>query len=377
MRRRFASEALRETGRFICFAAKRPCIVAAQLRFAAEWLFFVAGGLRLAGEGLSPHIAARSTGVSFRKLAPPGVGVRDHVFEAVLGFPAEHAAGEVVGCDEARGVAGPARADGVWDGADDLFDGRDDLADAMAFAGPEIDDGRAIAFEGGEVGFGEVGDVDVVANAGSVRGRVVVSEDGEGRPESHGGEDGEGDEVLFGFVVFAEVAVGVGPGCVEVPEGDGFDSVGLGVAVEEPLDDEFGFAVGAFGACGVAFGDGDAVRLAIDGRAAAEDDLFELVFGEVEELDGAVDVVPVVLVGVLDALPDADGAREEHEVGGPVVEECEFDVAPVGDVALAEGAVDDGGAVSCAEIVEDDVIDAPFFEELCDVGADEPGASND
>jgi hypothetical protein len=129
--------------------------------------------------------------------------------------------------------------------------------------------------------------------------------------------------------------------------------------LEEALDDEFGLSVGAFGASRVAFGDGYAVGLAVDCRAAAEDDLFEFVFGDVEELDGAEDVVPVVLVGVFDAFSDADGPGEEHDVGGSVMEECEFDVSAVGDVALSEGAVDDCGAVSGGEIVENDVFDAP------------------
>jgi hypothetical protein len=59
------------------------------------------------------------------------------------------------------------------------------------------------------VGFGEVRDVDVVADAGSVGGGVVVAEDGEGGLDSHGGEDGEGDEVLLGLVLFADFDVGV------------------------------------------------------------------------------------------------------------------------------------------------------------------------
>jgi hypothetical protein len=71
---------------------------------------------------------------AFRVLLSPGVGVRDHVFECVLGLPAERAAGEVVGCDEARGVSGSSWADGVGDGADDLLDGCDDFADAVSCA---------------------------------------------------------------------------------------------------------------------------------------------------------------------------------------------------------------------------------------------------
>jgi len=60
----------------------------------------------------------------------------------------------------------------------------DDLADAEAFAVAQVEDQAALGdrglFQGAEsqkVGIGQVGDVDVVADAGSVGSRVVFAED--------------------------------------------------------------------------------------------------------------------------------------------------------------------------------------------------------
>ncbi len=57
--------------------------------------------------------------------------------------------------------------------------------------------------EGEQVGVGEVGDVDVVADAGAVVGGVVVAEDLDGGAAAEGDVEDEGDEVRFGLMGFA------------------------------------------------------------------------------------------------------------------------------------------------------------------------------
>ena len=57
--------------------------------------------------------------------------------------------------------------------------------------------------EGEQVGLGEVGDVDVVADAGAVGGRVVVAEDGDRLAAALGDLEDERDQVRLGVVALA------------------------------------------------------------------------------------------------------------------------------------------------------------------------------
>ncbi len=99
-------------------------------------------------------------------------------------------------------------------GADDLRDrvpgdlahGLDDLADREAVAVAEVADevfARGRGLEGQQVGVGQVGDVDVVAYAGAVRGRVVVAVDGDRVALALGDLEDEGDQVGLGVVALA------------------------------------------------------------------------------------------------------------------------------------------------------------------------------
>ena len=87
--------------------------------------------------------------------------------------------------------------------------------------GTEIDRDAVAAAEqvphGGHVRIREIGDVDIVANGGTVRGRVVAAEDGDFVEMAQGGKDCPRDEVRLGFVALADLAVGVAATGVEVP----------------------------------------------------------------------------------------------------------------------------------------------------------------
>ena len=66
-----------------------------------------------------------------------------------------------------------------------------------------------------KVGGGEVGHVDVVADAGAVRRRVVGAEYGDGAAAAERGVDQQRDEVGFGVVVLADAPLWVHAGSVE------------------------------------------------------------------------------------------------------------------------------------------------------------------
>src|SRR5580692_11436 len=109
-----------------------------------------------------------------------GPGVRDDVVQGRAGrVPAQLTPGLVARGDRGGRVAGAARRQLDRDGVAGNLAGRlDDLPDAVAVAVAQVVDlvpARLDRLEGEEVRGGQVGDVNVVADAGAVRGRVVVA----------------------------------------------------------------------------------------------------------------------------------------------------------------------------------------------------------
>lgn len=119
------------------------------------------------------------------------------------------------------GVAGPAAGDDDRHRlAGDATDGVDDLFDRMPAAGPDIVGDAACleVVQGEDVGLGQVGHVDVVADAGAIGGRIVGAEQLEGRAPAERRVDGERDQVCFRIMVFAQSAVRVRACGVEVAQ---------------------------------------------------------------------------------------------------------------------------------------------------------------
>ena len=121
--------------------------------------------------------------VVFRIGLPCCPGGLHDVFHAVLCVPAHLFVDALRGTDQVRRIARATAHDGLLERqAGDLLDLIDDLAHGGAFAGADIE-GVVLALvavqilQGGDVGVGQIGDVDVVAHAGAVRSRVVVAED--------------------------------------------------------------------------------------------------------------------------------------------------------------------------------------------------------
>ena len=117
--------------------------------------------------------------------------------------------------DQHRGVALTPRGDaaGHVEARHPLFHRIHDLPNRESASGAEIDRDAVPAAEqvtdGGHVRIREVGDVDVVAYGGAVRGRQVVAENGDLIEVHQGGEDSPRDEMGFGIVALTDLAVRV------------------------------------------------------------------------------------------------------------------------------------------------------------------------
>jgi hypothetical protein len=123
-------------------------------------------------------------------VAFPGQRGPDHFLKAVVGrLPTQDVTDAVGAGDKGGGITGPARGIGDRQGiADHLFDRTQDLADGEATAVSAVHQQVAAVgnqmTERQDMGVGQIGNVDIVADAGTVRGRIIGAVDGNPIPQA-------------------------------------------------------------------------------------------------------------------------------------------------------------------------------------------------
>ena len=248
--------------------------------------------------------------------------------------------------------------------------------------------GGADAGEGFQMPLGEVDDVDVVAHAGAVGGRVIVAVDREAL-ELAGGHLGDiGEEVIRDAVrVLADEAALVGADGVEVAQQrDAPVLVRHPEVAEDVLDHQLGRAVGVGGREGEVLPDRDRFGRAVNSGGGAEDQVLDPVFlHQLTEDEGAGDVVVVVAERLGDAFADRLEAREMDDRVDLGLGKDLFKTLAVEEVDLVEFEVLAGDLADAVEglgLGVDKVVDndefLPAFEKLdAGVGADIAGAAGD
>ena len=156
------------------------------------------------------------------------------------------------------------------------FDCLDDLHDRMPLAGAEIEL-RALAAieeigEGARMGAGEVGYVNVIADACPVGRRIVVAEDAQTFDRAGRRHEGARYQVGLGFVAFAKLPVGVGAAGIEVTQQQVGQVVNFGEIPDDLLRHQFAAAVRTQRIGLALFRNRDLCRYAVDRAAAGEDD---------------------------------------------------------------------------------------------------------
>lgn len=242
----------------------------------------------------------------------------------------------------------------------DLAEGVDHLKDGAAAAGaqvPSLDTGLVIAevVQGDEVALGEVDDVDIIADGGTVAGRVVVSKDQE-LVAITGGDFAEEREQIKGNTlgVLAHDASGVGTAGVEIAQDSAVPLlVGLASLLEaaalsidlvgdDILDDGLGAAVGIGRTDRAVLGDGDHVlesgSIAIDGSTGGEDNVGDIVpLHRAHQTDRTTDIDTVVLERDLARLANGlESSEVDNGVDSGVLLEDVVESGLVGDVELVE-----------------------------------------
>ncbi len=316
---------------------------------------------------------------------PLPCGFNDVVGILMLGNPAEDFRSLAGVGDEARGVAFATITVGDWARlARDLFRGINDFLDGKSLASTEVE---PVGFttlhqvvHGTKVRVGEVIDVDVVANAGSIGCVVVGSKDGEGWAQTLDGLQDNGDEVGFGAVVFTNRAIIGGTRCVEVAQEDTLKTIGAVAVLADAFQHELGAAVGVDGVLLLRLGDGDLGGHAIGRAGGGEDKLFRS--GQhhgTKQGQWAGDVVFVILERVNNRFSHFDvGGKVNNRIKLAIQQEG-VDDSWVTQVALDKGDfwVNDGlGMPILQGIKHGDFV--TLGNELADgVGADVAGSSCD
>ena len=220
------------------------------------------------------------------------------------------------------------------------------------------------AVDCGHVGFREVHDVDVVADARPVGRRIVVAENREALAQSGGGLCDEGHEVLrHAARQFADQGRGVCADGVEVAQRDAFHAgVGGERVAQDVLAHLLGVAVGRGGRlAGRLFRHGLLLRFAVNGARRREDDAAEFTH-QADDVHERGEVVAVVFERLLNRLAHGLRRREvDHRVELVLFEDL-AESSPVAAVDLDEGNVHardlahafDGVEVAVRKVVVDD-----------------------
>ena len=114
--------------------------------------------------------------------------------------------------------------------------------------------------------FGEVVNVNVVANARAIDSRIVIAKDFQGRSFALDCLQDERNQVRFRIMILANLASVVGPSRIEVSEGHVAQAVRATISLERILQRELGCAVGIYRLAGSVLGNRRFVRSAIDCR---------------------------------------------------------------------------------------------------------------
>src|SRR5713226_6296353 len=291
------------------------------------------------------------------------------------GFPTESMLEFFLAGNENSGITGAAGTEFTRDfAASDALRCIDDLQNrepaAVAYVEGFARD--AVDFlESAEVGIGDVEDVNVIADAGSVRCGIVGAEDIDMGNSAAGGIENAGNDVSLHTMMLA--AFLGGSGSVEIAEGHVVEP-GIGLVIPENLfENEFGFSVRVDGRFPMVFGNGNDFRFAVRGSGGREDEFFYAVAGDgIEQIHTAGHIGGVENTWFADGFGHESLGGEVHHGVDFVLSEDGFKRGAVCEIDLAkDGAGRHGGTMSFQQAIQGDdghaMLDQYFRADTADV----------
>ena len=237
------------------------------------------------------------------------------------------------------------------------------------------------------MGVGEIGYVDVIADAGTVVGRVIVAVDPDGGTASQCDIEDKRDQVRLGFMGFSaddSTWALCRTGHIEVAKGRVAKAVDAMKPRQHVLHEQLGLAVSVGGLESRILLDGDGFRLSVYGCGGREDQLAGT-RGEhgFKQTEGGGGVIAKVNFRLHHRLAGFNEGGEVHDAvegrafGGGRAEEI-FKQGAVGNIAFDEaGACGKQIAPAMAEVVDDDSLVALLNQERRYVTSDIPRTAGD
>ena len=326
-----------------------------------------------------------------RVFALPVPAVAAHVGERLFRFPAKDLLRLGRICVDRRQIAGAARADHVRNGnAVDRGERMHHLQNADAVASAEIEDlaagMRFGVLDRAQMALGQINDVDVIAYAGSIRGIVVVTEDGQLFASADGDLRDVRHQVVRNAVrVFTDQAGFVRADGVKVAEQhNGKRRICLAGGFQNFLDHELRPAVGIGAAAGLRCFVQRSRLVAVDRSGGREDKLMAVMLAhDLENSQRGVQVVAVVEQRLFDGLADGLEPGKVDDTGDVIAGKKLVHRSTVAAVCLDKGRTLAGDLLDAVndlrravvQIIDDDNILSCVQQGNGGVAADEPGAA--
>lgn len=316
--------------------------------------------LEVAGEtsGARPNIHL-GCAISLRVFLLPRPGGLNDFFEGgVGGFPAESALEFFLAGDENSRIAGTARTQFARDfAAGDALGGIDDFQDGEAAAVAHIE-GFAGNFgnflESANMGIGDIEDVNIVANAGSVRRGVVGPEYVDVGKATASGIENARDEMSFDAMLFA--AFPGGSSSVEIAEGDVVEASVELIVSENLFKRKLGLSVGIDRRFRMVFGDGNDFGFAVSGGSGRENEFLHTVASDgIEQIHAGGHVGGVEYTRFADGFGDQRLGSKVHYGIDFVLGEDGFESRTIRQVHLAKnGTRRDRGPMALQQAIQGD-----------------------
>ena len=235
------------------------------------------------------------------------------------------------------------------------------------------------------MGLGEVGYVDVVAEACAVGGGVVVAEDAEALALANGGLGYEGDQIVgHAAGKFADEGAGMRSDGVEVAEGDAVHAVRCNAVAQEVLAHLLGVAVGRRGGlAGRLLGDRGLFGLTVHGGGGGEEHVGAVLPGGLQNVKERTEVVLVVHERLGDRFADGLECGEVDDGVDVILVEKPVHGGGIAEIYVFEGqlAAEYGadalvvGFVTVGHVVGDDYVVACLRKLHGNVASDKSGSA--
>ena len=265
--------------------------------------------------------------------------------------------------------------------AGDLPGHVDDLLDGEAHSVAQVEHVVVPALQqiiqSQDMGLGQIGDVDIVPDAGAVLGGVVVAENGDLLPLAVGHLEDQGDQMGLRGVRLANGSGGMSAAGVEVPQGHIPQAMGPAGPGHHLLHGQLGLAVAVGGDGLVRLQDGDPLRLAVGGGGGGEHDLVHPVGHHgLQQTDGAAQVVVIVLQRIAHGLAHLGGGGKMDDALDLLLLKQLVQCLPVPDVQLIEARLGvHGGPEAGEQVVRHHHVPAGIDEFVHGVRADIAGST--